>query len=308
LLEQTNLTIKETEQQMKTLTDQIEGNKSKSDSFSVRQTNANTNLTTRFDSRIEALESNLDQLMLKYTDLHPDVIEAKNILESLRDQRNTEIEAYYASGGNESGSEQIGSISSELRLEASRLQSLVASLKVRKMNYQAKIDELKQKIDLVPQVEAELTGLDRDYGITKSKYEQLLARKDSADLAKKADVSSEDVKFRVIDPPLAPIKPTGPNRKIGYTIVLIMGLFSGVGIAFIVSQLNPILISGSQLTSITAYPVFGFVSHLNLSQIKKANRTRLIIFLISCGIIVSIYGSLIFTELLQINLYTRIFS
>jgi polysaccharide chain length determinant protein (PEP-CTERM system associated) len=305
-LEQTNLTIKETEQQMKALTDQIEERRSKSDSFAVKH-NENTNLTTRFDSRIEALESSLDQLMLKYTDLHPDVIEAKNILKSLKDQRDGEIEEYYSSGG-EAGSEQIGSIASELRLEASRLQSLIASLKVRQTNYQAKIDELKQKIDLVPQVEAEFTALNRDYGITKGKYEELLSRKDSADLAQKADISSEDVKFRVIDPPLAPIKPTGPNRVIMYTIVLVIGLLSGVGIAFIISQLSPVLISGSQLTALTAFPVFGFVRHLELATIKKTNRKRLLVFILSCGVLVSIYGSLVLTELLQINLYTRIFS
>lgn len=307
-LEQTNLTIKETEQQMKTLTEQIGGNKNKSDSFSVRQTNANSNLTTRFDTRIEALESNLDQLMLRYTELHPDVVEAKNLLESLRGQREKEIEEYYSSAGGSESSDQIGSISSELRLEASRLQSLIASLKVRQANYQAKIDELKQKIDLVPQVEAEFTALNRDYGITKSKYEELLSRKDSAELAQKAEVSSEDVKFRVIDPPLAPLKPSGPNRILGYSIVLVLGLLSGVAIAFIISQLNPILISGSQLNALTPYPVFGFVSHLNVAEIKKTNRTRLLVFLLSCSVIIAMYSALVLTDLLQINFYTRIFS
>lgn len=309
LLEQTKLTIKENEQQMKTLTDQIGGNKNKTDSFSVRQANTNASLTTRFDVRIEALESKLDQLMLKYTELHPDVVETNDLLKSLKKQRDEEIAAYYSSNDDSAaGSEQIGSISSELRLEASRLQSLIASLKVRQANYEAKIDDLKQKIDLVPQIEAELTALNRDYGITKDKYEELLSRKDSAELAQKAEVSSEDVKFRVIDPPLAPLKPTGPKRILGYSIVLIIGLFSGVALAFVISQLNPILISGSQLTALTAYPVFGFVSHINLTQIKKTNRTRLIVFLFSCSVIIAIYGALIATELLQINLYTRIFS
>jgi len=33
--------------------------------------------------------------MLRYTELHPDVIESENILASLKDQRDSEIEAYY---------------------------------------------------------------------------------------------------------------------------------------------------------------------------------------------------------------------
>lgn len=307
-LAQTKLTIKETEQQMQTLTEQIGGGKSKSDNFSVRDTNANNSLTTRYDSRIEALESKLDQLMLKFTELHPDVIEANGLLKSLKAQRATELEEYYANDSNSSGSETIGTISSELRLEASRLQSLIASLKVRQLDYQTKIDILKQKIDLVPQIEAEFTALNRDYGITKRKYEELLSRKESAELAKKADVSSENVKFRVIDPPMAPLSPSGPNRIIGYTIVLILGLASGVGVAFLISQLNPILIRGHQLSSLTSYPVMGFVTHLNLAQIKKTNKARLAVFLISCIVIFMIYSLLVTSEILQINLYARFFS
>ena len=307
-LAQTKLTIKETEQQMQTLTEKIGGNKSKSDNFSVRDTSANNSLTTRYDSRIEALESNLDQLMLKYTELHPDVIEANSLLKSLKEQREKELEEYYASDSKADGSEQIGTISSELRLESTRLQSLIASLKVRQVDYETKIDLLKQKIDLVPQIEAEFTALNRDYGITKGKYEELLSRKESAELAKKADVSSEDVKFRVIDPPMAPLSPSGPNRIIGYSLVLILGLASGVGVAFLISQLNPVLIRGHQLTSITSYPVLGFVTHLNLEQIKKTNRARLAVFLVSCGVIFMMYSLLVTSEILQINLYSRIFS
>ena len=307
-LAQTKLTIKETEEQMQTLKEQTGASKAQSDSFSVRDTNTASSLTTRYDSRIEALESNLDQLMLKYTELHPDVIEANNLVKSLKELRAKELEEYYASATNGNPIEAIGTISSELRLEATRLQSLIASLKVRQQDYETKIDTLKQKIDLVPQIEAELTALNRDYGITKGKYEELLSRKESAELAKRADVSSEDVKFRIIDPPLAPLSPSGPNRMIGYTAVLIVGLGAGVALAFLISQLKPILIRGSQLTAMTSYPVLGFVSHLNLAQIQKTNKIRLVVFLISCGVIFSIYGLLVAAELMGINIYARIFS
>ena len=307
-LEQTKLTIKETEKQMQSLTNQNSGGNKSVDSFSVKPAGAITSLTTRYDSRIKSLEENLDQLQLKYTELHPDVIEVNNLLESLKKLRAQEIEDYLAGAANNPDSELVGSISSELRLEAKRLQSLIASLQVRQQDYESKIDVLKQKIDLVPQIEAEATALNRDYGSTKSKYEELLSRRESAELAKKADVSSEDVKFRVIDPPLAPIKPSGPNRIIGYTIVLFLGLASGIALAFLISQLNPILIRGQQLTALTSFPVLGTVSHLNIEQIRKTNRSLLIVFLVSCGIIVSIYGSLVGAEIMQINLYSRIFS
>lgn len=307
-LEQTKLTIKENQQQMKSLTEQIKGSKSQSDSFSVRDANSNTALTTRFDSRIESLESKLDELRLRYTELHPDVIETTDLLNSLKEQRTKEVSDYYATQDNDDGSEPVGSISSELRLEANRLQSLIASLKVREADYEAKIEVLKQKIDLVPQIEAESTALNRNYGTTKDKYVELLSRKESAELSQKADVSSDELKFKVLTPPLAPTKPSGPHRLIGYTAVLLLGFASGVGIAFIISQINPILIRGRQLTTMTSYPVLGIVSHLNIVQITKKNKRRLIVFLISCGVIISFYCALVGAEIMSINLYARFFA
>jgi polysaccharide chain length determinant protein (PEP-CTERM system associated) len=82
-LESTRLTIKETEQKIVALSDQIEDRKTNQDGSSVRPFEGPLSLTTRYDSRINTLEESLDKLMLKYTELHPDVIEANNLLDSL---------------------------------------------------------------------------------------------------------------------------------------------------------------------------------------------------------------------------------
>ncbi|MBU3017163.1 chain-length determining protein [Paraglaciecola agarilytica] len=305
-LEQTILSIKETEHQIKALSGELRGSNSQVDSFAVKPSDADSILTTRYDARIESLEEKLDELSLRYTDLHPDVIETKNLLEALQKSRQEEIDEYLSNSSSEDPSNSLGGLSKEIRIEVSRLQSLIASLNVRKDDFESKIEELKQKIDLVPQVEAEFTALNRDYGITKRKYEELLSRRESADLAQKADVSSEDVQFRVIDPPLAPLAPTGPNRLIGYTAVVFVGFAAGLGIAFLISQLNPILIRGSQLTSLTTYPVLGVVSHLNVKEIRTVNRTRILVFMFSSGLILMLYGALVATEIMNIDVLSRV--
>ena len=307
-LEQTKLTIKETEQQIVALSNQIDVRKPDADGFGVHSAQAEAGLTTRYDNRIKTLEENLDQLMLKYTELHPDVIEANNLLGKLTKQREQDIEDYLGSNADTAGADRIGSIASALKLEMSRLESEVASLKVREANFSNKIDTLKQKIDLVPQVEAERTALNRDYEITQAKYVELLSRKEQSALAQKADVSSEDVQFKVIDPPIAPQTASGPNRLINYTVALILGFAAGLGLAFVISQLNPLLVKASQLTTLTSYPVLGSVSHLNKAHILKVKRTRLLVFLLSSGIILAMYGMFMTAEIMRFNIYTRIFS
>ncbi|MDU0356384.1 GNVR domain-containing protein [Paraglaciecola aquimarina] len=308
-LEATLLTIKEIQQQIVALKSNNTSQKPNVDEFSVHHSNSLSPLTTRYDVRIKNLEENLDELMLKYTELHPDVIEAQNLLASLKTARKSEIEEYLASSSNtDEANSQVGSVASEIKLEVSRLESQIASLKVRQNNYEAKIQVLAEKIDLVPQVEAERTALDRDYQVTKRKYEELLSRKESSDLAQKAEASNEDVQFRVIDPPRANNKASGPNRPLLYTLVLIVAFGAGFGVAFLLSQINPILIRPNQLTQLTGYPVLGVVSHLNKAKMKKVARKRLFIFLLSSGMNVGAYGVLIAADIMKIDIYARIFS
>jgi polysaccharide chain length determinant protein (PEP-CTERM system associated) len=304
-LESTRLTIKETEQQIVALSEQIEDRKTNQDGSFVRPFEGPASLTTRYDDRISTLEGILDQLMLKYTELHPDVIEANNLLDLLLASRKLEIEEYLSSNDGEKP-DQIGSIASEIKLEMSRLESQIALLRVRETDYADKIETLKQKINLVPQVEAEQTALNRDYQVTLRKHNELLVRKEQADLARKADVSAADIKFKVVDPPLAPKTASGPNRLLLYTITLVMGFATGLGLAFLISQLNPVLLKGSQLTSLTSYPVLGVVSHLNKVYIKKINRSRLLIFICSSSLIVVLYGVLMSAELMKFDIYARI--
>ena len=52
----------------------------------------------------------------------------------------------------------------------------------------------------LPEIEAELVALNRGYEITKKKYEELLSRKETAQLAQQADETTDKIQFRVIDP------------------------------------------------------------------------------------------------------------
>ena len=299
-LEATQLQIKQTQQQAASLNEQISGAK-RTDNFGVTNQEEPA-LRTRYDERIRGLEEELDRLTLRFTDLHPDVVETKALLESLEKSRAQEIDAFL-NQSDENGSQPLTELNREIKLEASRLQSQIASLRVKETDLQGKIVELESKVDLIPQIEAESTALNRNYSVTQQKYQELLSRKESADLSRRADVSSEDLQFRIIEPPLLPKRPSGPNRLIFYSAVIFLGFGAGIAVAFLVSQLNPILIRPKQLLSLSDYPIWGTVTHLNIEQIKKSNRTRLIVFLMSSGTILAMYSILMAAEVMNIDLF-----
>ena len=299
-LEATRLQIRQAQQQAETLKGQISSSK-QNDSFGVTNRDEPV-LSTRYDERIKSLEEELDRLTLRFTDLHPDVIETKALLESLEESRSKEIEAFLAADGDEQN-QPLSELNREIKLEASRLESQIASLRVKESDLQSKIAGLESKVDLIPQIEAESSALNREYGVTKQKYEELLSRRESADLSRRADVSAEELQFRIIEPPLLPKRPSGPNRIIFYTVVLVLGFGSGIAIAFLISQLNPILIRPKQLLNVSDYPIWGTVTHLNIEQINKTNRNRLLVFLLSSGTILAMYGALVAAEIMNIDLF-----
>lgn len=301
-LQATGLLIKQTNQQIDSLKNQLSRAKKTGDSFGVTNESESV-LRTRYDERIKALEEQLDSLQLRFTDKHPDVIETKALLASLEKARQKEIDEFLnASDGEENDDVPMSDLNQEIKLEISRHQSSVAALKVKEQDLQQRIKALESKIDLVPQIEAESASLNRDYDITKKKYEELLSRRESADLSRRADVSAEELQFRIIEPPLEPSTPSGPYRIVFYTLILLLSFGIGTGLAFLVSQFSPLLIRASQLQQVTDYPIWGTVTHLHIDKIKKSNRMRMGVFLLSSGTLVVIYGVLVGAELLNIDL------
>ena len=301
-LSETALQKRELEKQIQSIKEQLSGSTAAIDDFSVRQAGGST-ITTRYDERIRGLEEKLDQLRLRYTDLHPDVMETNSLLENLEKLRKEEIEAYVVAGGSSEASlSSMSEAAQQFTLQISQLEGEYASLTVREDEFKSKIEDLRSKIDLVPQIEAEDSSLNRDYDILKTKYEELLNRKEAAAISRSADVSSEELQFRIIEPPLVPTEPSGPLRIVFYTVVLILGFGVGIGIAFLVSQINPVLVRAEQLANMTGLPILGKITHLNIKQMQRKQKFRILVFSISSGVIFTFYVALVTIELLNIDI------
>ncbi len=298
-LSRVQLSIKEAQQQVVSLKARLENTSANTDVFTSSGDEDSTELKTRFDERIEATEERLDALRLRFTERHPDVIETEALLERLVADRDREISMFLELDQNAGALNPLGK---EITLEISKLESLIASLRVREASFDNKIQELQSKLDQVPQIEAESISLNRNYNIIKQNYEQLLARKESAKISEQASISSEDLQFRVILPPILPQSPSGPKRAFLYTVVLLLGFGSGMGIAYVISQINPVLVSGQQLVALTGFPILGAVTHIDVDQIKRNRRTRMLIFLVSSGAIIAAYLTLVVSDVMNITL------
>ncbi|GLX82086.1 XrtA system polysaccharide chain length determinant [Thalassotalea eurytherma] len=241
-------------------------------------------IKTTYDDRIAELEVNLDLLQLKYTEMHPEVIEVNRRLAHLKEQRTKEINEYIASTNSSSKNTLAYSenpVVQEAQIQVNNLENLVASLEVRAQNYREQVVDLENKIHTLPEIEAELVALNRGYEITQQKYEELLVRKETASLAQQADQTTNKIQFRVIDPPRVSSEPAGPNRALFYIIVTVLGFGVGVGLSLLISELKPVVTSGAQVSRATGIPVFGVVSATESLGLQEWHKKKTWLFILS---------------------------
>ena len=168
-----NLELKEAEQrrdelrrQLATVGDLLESNTNVDISVSVEHP---------LDERILEIETRLDELLLQYTERHPDVIQNRAVLERLTAQRDEELAEYAEQAGVDdsqvSREQAENPIFQELKVGLGATEAEVAALRVRVEEYKQRQAELTELVDTIPKVEAELTKLNRDYEIDQRNYE-----------------------------------------------------------------------------------------------------------------------------------------
>ncbi len=214
------------------------------------------------DGRIDAMRKNLDGLLQRFTESHPDVIGTRRVIEDLEAQKLKEVELRRQAGGGQFGSVHGNPVYQQLRLVLSETEARVASLQARVGEYEGRLEQLRASAELLPKIEAEMTQLNRDYEIHKRNYESLVQRRESANISVQMDAQSGIGEFRVIDPPSLPTKPAAPNRALLMLGASLAALGAGAALAFLISQLRPTFSDGRVLREVTGIPVLGSVSLL----------------------------------------------
>lgn len=226
--------------------------------FGIASPTGQSGGVSSYDARIAQHEAALDAMLLRYTERHPDVIAIKETIGQLEERRQTELESRGSAGGPAPGLME-NPVYQRMRIGLSEAEVEIASLERRVANQRKIVTDIQRLVDTVPEVEAELQSLNRDYQVTNANYQNLLARLEGANLSEEADKTSEQLKFRIIDPPNAPLDPSAPNRPLMMLVVLAGALGAGGGLAFLLSQSNPVFSDRDKLRRVTGLPVLGAV-------------------------------------------------
>ncbi len=238
-----------------------------------------TATTTALDGRIAALQTQLDNLRLRYTDVHPDIGRTKQLIARLQEQKKQEEESFRAQVNEQPQStlKAQNPIYQQLTIAIAEADANLASLKARVGQMERKRAELYRAVDRIPQIESEYTQLTRDLEIYKQKYSEMLARRETAALSGEVESKTDIVDFRVVDPPRVPNKPAWPNRPLLVSAVPLGGIGVGLALAFLLTQLRPTVDSRRQLRDLSNVPLLGMVTLIETdASRRKARRGNLL--------------------------------
>lgn len=243
-------------------------------------------------TRLAQAEQQLRELMLRDTEQHPDVIAQKKLIAELKaspDKANAPVTP--TANPNDVKRSVPNPIYDNLKVKLVDADAQLASL-------QRQLDEANQVKDRLEKLQREQPGLlaefqnmDRDYGVLRKNYEELLSRLQAANIAQAADTQADKVKLQIVDPPEIPRIPVAPNRVLLVSAVLVSGIGAGFVIVLLLGQLDRSFNTVDDLRGL-GLPVLGGISVIRNRSIFR----RLMLFMrfaSAVAVLVLIYGGLV---------------
>lgn len=240
----------------------------------LQESNLNV-ATPELDARLAESRRNLDALLQRFTEQHPDVVALRKLIKDLEDQRKKELAdlrraamqmptlGSSGGGGGSAAAQELSKILATAEVQ-------VASLRARVDEYSSRYASAMAAVKSAPQLEAEAAQLNRDYAIHKKNYEDLVQRREQAAMSGELDVASGIADFKVIEPPRASPKPVAPNRLLLLAGVMAGSLLAGIFTAFAVSQMRPVFFDANDIRAKIDLPVLGVVTRL----VSETDRSR----------------------------------
>jgi len=290
-LDQAQLELKEAQNRKAELKRQISGEEPV---FGMTNNDEGLTASNPLKMRIQGLQTRLDDLLLKYTDQHPEVIAIREKIAILQKQLDQEVKDMKAKGISVNAGLDQNPVYQQMKIALAQAEVEVSSLTVRVNKYDEAVARLRRLVNTGPEIEAQLKRLNRDYEINKQNYQALVERRESAILAESAGKTGDDVKFRVIDPPRVPTLPAAPNRLLLNALVLLISLAAGLAVAWAISQVRPTFYDQRTLRKATGVPVFGVVSRLWTAQLLRKRRAENGAFALISVMLLAMFSSVLY--------------
>ncbi|MEO8313421.1 MAG: XrtA system polysaccharide chain length determinant [Pseudomonadota bacterium] len=232
--------------------------------------------------RRQQAEKDYEELLLRFTDRHPQVIALREQIATLKQAEEKELKELDRGGA---GTGAIRSLSANpvyqgIQAQLQQVNVEIAAHETEARHHRQLIASLRPYVNMAPELEQELARLTRDYGSTKAKYDELVAKRQAAGISDDA-ARSGSILFNLVEPATASLDPVSPKRALLFIAVLFLACGAGVGLALIPQLFSPTFDDAGTLQRKLGLPVLGAIS--KVYSAKQRTHQKWQIFRVACA-------------------------
>ena len=249
-------------------------------------------------SQIQETQATLDRLLQKYTDKYPDVIATRAALVQLKQRRARELASLRSGNPSAIADSGVGNspVYQSIELQRNTVDVQIAALRREVAEHRATVAQLRQRLNIAPQVDAQYQQLTRDFTANQTEYNALLASYQKARLGEQADTAGS-VRFQVVEPPGSPPDPVWPKRTLWLTLIWLAALAGGAAVAFALQRLRPVVGSLSTVATLTTFPVLGGVGAGFPTYGHVLARRHVVGFCVATGVLlIALIGAVVLSD------------
>jgi uncharacterized protein involved in exopolysaccharide biosynthesis len=183
---------------------------------------------------LENLRAERAVLRQRYSSEHPDVRSIERKIAAVEAAWSERAGAARAGPGESPDNPVYVQLKARLDATSADLAALQAQRKV----LRAKLLEFEQHITAAPQVEREYRSLTRDYEVAITEYQNVLAKKQQAEIAQSLESGQKGERFTLIEPPVVPEAPERPNRPVIGLLGVMLSVLGSIGFGAITEALD----------------------------------------------------------------------
>jgi polysaccharide chain length determinant protein (PEP-CTERM system associated) len=245
----------------------------------------------QYRTRLSELQTQLDTLLLTYTDQHPDVIRVRHQMQDLQDQVRREqaqraLRTANGTPGPVDDSVQFNPLYQELRSKLAEVRRNIAAEQSRMGASDSLLNSELDRGRRIADSENKLSELTRDYEVNRDIYQDLLKRRENARVSMNLDADHRGLTFVIQEPAEMPLRPSG-LRFMHFSLA---GIGAGLTLPFVLLfglvRFDPRIRVATQIERLTGIPVLASVPKYTTRQDRwRSRRTTVLLMLVVFAVI-----------------------
>jgi polysaccharide chain length determinant protein (PEP-CTERM system associated) len=218
-----------------------------------------------------SLQGRLNELLLQYTENHPEVMLMKSRIDALKKMSRNSTVNVHDSQRDEADAAVLNPLYHKSREEMAKTELELAGLKAKEDNIKKQLEAKKAYLRSIPFEKKKLAYMEGERDIYRGIYEKLILRLGQSEVSKQMELQDKAATFRIVDPAVLNNKPISPDRVKIILLGILAGFAGGMGAAIFLDKIDNSIRSLEVLKSI-GLPVLAVIP--TVETLTEASRRR----------------------------------